>query len=328
MPVAARLFEKFSMTGQGRLPKRPMHPLCEAMERAGCRFDNDHLPLTCEGKMASGNFKIGGDVSSQFASGLLLALPLMDAGSSVEIVGHLESAGYVNMTVEAIALFGVAIEKNEDGAYRITGNRRYDSPGLAVPEGDWSNAAFFLCSGAMGGGAVTVRGLSTGSEQRDKEVVDALGRFGAKVEVDEAAGTVSASSSGRLRATEIDATHVTDLIPALAVVASVAEGETRIVNAQRLRFKESDRIKSTCAMLSALGADARATSDGIVIRGKQRLRGGVVNGAGDHRIVMAAATAACACERQVLIEDFLSVNKSYPTFFGDFKTLKGISDVV
>jgi len=325
MPVAAALFDSFSMTGEGTLPMRPLAPLCLALQQAGCKLDGDRLPLAGSGRITAGDFHVPGDISSQFVSGLLLALPLLSAESRVRITTPLESASYVKMTVEAIAFFGIAIEKNEEG-YRVIGNRRYDSPGVAVAEGDWSNSAFFLCMGALGapGCSVTVRGLAPRSEQGDKKIVEILRRFGASVQTDETSVTVS---RGALRGISIDAAQIPDLVPALAVVASLAEGESKIYNARRLHFKESDRLQSTRSMLLSLGADVKPIPDGLAIRGKKKLRGGEVSCARDHRIVMAAATAACACEKPVVVKDFLAVNKSYPAFFGHYKTLGGFADV-
>jgi len=344
LPLAAHLFENFTITGKGKLPHRPFAPLCEALTSAGCRIDSDQLPITGYGKLKAGNFKIVGNISSQFVSGLLFILPLLEPGSSIIVIPPIESSGYVSMTLEVIALFGIAIEKSElppelltpegepypEGSCRflITGNRRYDSPGSVTAEGDWSNAAFFMCMGAIEnkpGASISLKGLSMRSEQGDKEVVEILRHFGANVDTESSTITVTPRT---LRGIEIDAAQIPDLIPTLAVVAAVAEGETRIVNAQRLRLKESDRLQSTFNMLSGLGADIKMTENGMLIRGKKKLHGGTVDGAGDHRIVMAAAVASCVCEKSVIIKGFGAVNKSYPGFFGDFITLGGIADVL
>jgi len=329
LPLAAHFFDKYTLTGDGKLPQRPFAPLCEALRSVGCVFDNNRLPMTGTGRVSKGKFKIAGNISSQFISGLLLLLPLLDSESRVKVTTPLESDGYVQMTIEAMALFGIAVEKDK-ASYYISGNRRYDSPGTVTAEGDWSNAAFFMCMSALRGphhaGEISLRGLSMRSDQGDKEIVELLRRFGATVNTAGEEGiTVKA---GTLRGIDIDASQIPDLVPPLSVVASVAEGETKIYNARRLRLKESDRILSTSAMLSALGADVRTTEDGLIIRGKEKLRGGIVDGAGDHRIVMSAAAASCLCESPVVIKGFMAVNKSYPGFFGDFKTMGGVADVL
>ena len=331
LPLAAYFFNNFKLIGEGKLPHRPFAPLCRALSSAGCRFDSETLPIVGTGGIKTGNFEIAGNVSSQFISGLMFLLPLLDADSSITITTPMESAGYVGMTAEIIALFGIAVEK-KDNTFRVIGNRRYDSPGVATAEGDWSNAAFFLCMGALGGvlhgdmeSAITMEGLYMPSEQGDKAVVEILRRFGAKVNVK--GDSVVTVSGGELRATDIDASQIPDLIPVLAVVASVAEGTTRVFNGKRLRLKESDRIQSTFDLLSKLGADIEIVEDGLLIHGRKKLNGGTVDGAGDHRIVMAAATASYVCENQVVIKGFGAVNKSYPSFFGNFKLLGGVADV-
>jgi 3-phosphoshikimate 1-carboxyvinyltransferase len=323
LPPAAHLFDSFTLTGSGRLPGRPFAPLCKALAGAGSSFDSDTLPLTGAGKIRAGDFSIEGGISSQFISGLLFALPLLDGGSSVRLTTPLQSAAYVDMTIEVLALFGIEIERLEWG-FRVNGNQRYRSPGEAKAEGDWSNAAFFLCMGALGG-EVSLRGLSPQSTQGDREVMDILRRFGAGTHENADGFTVT---SGALRGISIDASQIPDLVPVLAATASAAAGTTGIFNATRLRIKESDRIQSTYDLLSSLGADVRITEDGLEICGKKRLRGGTVDGAGDHRIVMAAATAACACENPVVIRGCEAVNKSYPSFFEDYRAMGGAVDVV
>jgi 3-phosphoshikimate 1-carboxyvinyltransferase len=321
LPLAARLFDSFTITGSGRLPGRPFAPLCRALENAGCSFNNDTLPLTGSGTIRAGDFYIEGDISSQFISGLLFALPLLDGDSAVRLTTPLQSAAYVNMTIEVLAQFGIEIERSKWG-FRVKGNQRYVSPGEVSAEGDWSNAAFFLCMGALGG-EVSMRGLSPQSTQGDREVMDILRRFGANTVADNCTVT-----TGTLCAISIDASQIPDLVPVLAVVASAAAGETKIFNAHRLRIKESDRIKSTFDLLSGLGADVNITEDGLAIRGKEKLAGGTVDGSGDHRIVMAAATAACVCESPVVIRGCEAVNKSYPSFFDDYRAMGGTANVV
>ncbi len=311
LPLAARLFREFALTGSGSLPGRPFGPLRKALEAAGCALSGDTVPLTGQGQLRPGRFEIAGNVSSQFISGLLFALPLLSGDSEIILTAPLQSQGYVAMTMEALAAFGVKAERTKEG-FKVAGGQKFVSPGAVAAEGDWSNAAFFLCMNALGAN-IAVRGLSATSAQGDREVTDILSRF--------------AAEDGKLRGIRLDASQINDLVPALAVVASVAQGETRIYNAGRLRLKESDRIKTTLAMLLSLGADAEETEDGLVIRGKTRLRGGEVDGAGDHRIVMAAASAVCACEGPVAIRGCEAVNKSYPAFFEDFSSLGGIIDV-
>ena len=319
LPLASLLFDSFTMTGSGRLPGRPFAPLCRALAHAGATFDSDTLPLSGGGKIHAGNFSIEGDVSSQFISGLLFTLPLLASESTITLATSLESAGYVDMTIDVLRMFGIKIERTGP-EFRIPGNQRFSSPGEVQAEGDWSNAAFFLCMAALGGD-VTVTGLSPDSTQGDAEIIDLLRRFGVHADSDSV-------QAGALAGISIDASQIPDLVPVIAVVAAAAEGETRIYNAQRLRLKESDRIQSTFNMLTAVGADAAITEDGLVIHGKKQLEGGSVDGSGDHRIVMAAVCAACVCKNPVIIRGCQAVNKSYPSFFEDFMALGGTADVI
>jgi len=356
LPLAAYLFDHFTLTGTGRLPERPFAPLCQALEKFGCTFDGDRLPLTGMGKIQAGDFQLAGDISSQFISGLLFTLPLLEGDSHITLTTPLESAAYVDMTIQALNLFGIEIKSTESG-YFIRGNQHYRSPGHVSVEGDWSNAAFFFSMGALSK-QISLRGLSMSSTQGDKEILNILRRFGANIDGCTAIGNspefpitvhppgdahcgvrgrcryataagaglpmqTLSCTGGRLQGIAIDASQIPDLVPTLAVVGSVAAGETRIFNGERLRMKESDRIQSTFQLLSDLGADVEMTKDGLIIRGRERLRGGMVDSAGDHRIVMAAATAACVCENPVIIKGYEAVNKSYPGFFDHFKQIGG-----
>jgi 3-phosphoshikimate 1-carboxyvinyltransferase len=316
LPVAVCLYDNFTLTGHGLLPQRPFAPLCDALKANGCSFDGDRLPLTGHGRLQAGKFSIPGGVSSQFVSGLLFALPLLNGDSELRVEGTFESKSYVDMTVQALREFGIAMRES-GGIFYVNGNQRYKSPCEAQTEGDWSNAAFFLCAGALGG-EITVTGLNGQGTQGDREVISILRRFGAGV-FETADGYCVRRNN--LRGTEIDASQIPDLVPVLSVVAAVSEGTTRVYNAGRLRFKESDRLESTRNMLLALGGDAEITADGLLIRGKPILKGGVVDGSGDHRIVMSAATAACVCENPVTITGCEAVNKSYPSFFEDYATV-------
>jgi len=247
----------------------------------------------------------------------LLALPLLARDSALAIEGVVESEDYIHMTLEAAARFG-KVPAISDQRYQIAGGASYQSPGVVDAEGDWSNAAFWLSAGALPGGSVTVRGLSLSSRQGDREVLRILGRMGAKVAW---SGDSIAVAEGRRRAVEIDAAGVPDLVPILALVAAVSEGETVIKNAARLRMKESDRLASTAATLNALGAQVIEGADGLMIRGVPRLTGGVVDAWGDHRIAMMAAIASAVCTEPVTITGAEAVRKSYPQFFEELEGL-------
>lgn len=317
LPIAGALGARAMFRRAGRLPERPIAPLCKALTAHGMEISTDGARLFCEGKLLAGDYAIDGGVSSQYITGLLCALPLLDGDSTLAVTGRLESAPYVAMTEDALRLAKIGFTK-EGSRYTIPGGQRFDLPAETEVEGDWSNAACFLSMGALSREGVTVTGLRLDSPQGDRAVLDVLRRSGAAVEEGADAVTVRRAT---LLGGVIDASQTPDLIPALAAVASVAGGETRIVNAARLRSKESDRLTATAAMLTALGADVTEQSDGLVIRGKPRLTGGAVDTAHDHRIAMAAAVAACVCEHDVIVQDAQCVEKSYSTFWEDVQCL-------
>ena len=317
LPVVGALGAEAVFLREGRLPQRPLAPLDAELSAHGMTLRSEGERLCCSGQLRPGDWSLPGNVSSQYISGLLMALPLITGGSSLTIEGKLESAAYVTMTEDALRLAGIRIEK--DGQrYAIPGGQRGSISGEIEVEGDWSNAAFFLSIGALSGGGLKLTGLSEASSQGDRAAWEILRRFGAEGCV---TGEGHLIRRGKLIAQTIDAAPIPDLIPVLSVVASLAEGETRIVNAGRLRLKESDRLMSTTRMLQALGADITELEDGLVIRGRAQLDGGTVDAMGDHRIAMSAAVAACACTGPVTVLGAQCVEKSYPRFWQDFNKL-------
>jgi 3-phosphoshikimate 1-carboxyvinyltransferase len=321
LPVCGALGSRASFNMEGRLPSRPLSGLYEEMTAHGCTLSAPgSSPLTCEGKLKSGNFSLPGNISSQFISGLLFALPLLEGDSNIRVTGVLESRPYIDMTLSALDLFNVKIEETENQTFHVKGGQSYQSPGTIYAEGDWSNAAFWLSAGAVGAGSVTCTGLDINSCQGDRAITELLARFGARVSREDDKVTVS---SGELRGIDIDAADTPDLVPVLAAVASVARGETVIRNAGRLRIKESDRLRTVAAVLSSLGANIAETGDGLIIQGQKTLSGGETESFGDHRIAMTAAVLSSACSGQVVIKNAEAVNKSYPGFFEDFKTALG-----
>lgn len=317
LPVATALGVCSCFTGEGRLPERPQGPLLDALAANGCRVTGRRLPLRLEGGLRPGVFSLPGSVSSQFVSGLLFALPLLPGDSRIELSSPLESAPYVEMSLSTLARFGVTVEKTP-GGYRVPGGQRYRSPGQLRPEGDWSNAAFWLCAGALGG-EVTVENLRLSSAQGDRAVVQALEAMGAQVETGE--DWVRVGGLG-LRGVRQDLRQTPDLGPVLALTAAFARGESRLSGVQRLRMKESDRLEAVVQALQALGMEAKAGEDELELPGGG-LEGGVCEGFGDHRMVMALAVAATACRGEVTILGAQAVDKSYPGFFRDFERLGG-----
>ena len=319
LPVVGALGAQVAFHREGRLPQRPLAPLDGVLTAHGMTLSEEGDLLLCSGQLQAGNYEIAGNVSSQYISGLLMALPRLTGESTLTVTGTLESAAYIAMTEDALRLSGVEFSKN-GASYAIPGGQRFRLPVRTAVEGDWSNAAFFLCMGALSKGGVRVEGLNLKSSQGDRGVLDVLRAFGA--EVGEEGDTVTVKR-GALHGVTINAAPIPDLIPVLSVVASVAAGETRVENASRLRLKESDRLQSTANLLRALGGRVEEKEDGLVITGVPALHGGAVETQNDHRLAMSAATAACAATGEVTVDNDACVAKSYPRFWEDYGSLKG-----
>ncbi len=318
LPLVGALGADAVFEMEGRLPQRPLAPLDAVLEEHGMRLERDGARLVCSGKLNSGTYSVSGGVSSQYISGLLMALPRLDGVSRLEVTGQLESAPYVAMTEAALELARLKFEKN-DNVYTVPGAQRAAMPRHCAVEGDWSNAAFFLCMGALSPQSVTVDGLDPHSPQGDRAVLDILRRLGADVR--EHGGSVTVRRAALIGCT-VDAREIPDLIPVLSVTAAVAQGETRIVNAARLRLKESDRLASTARLISTLGGDITELEDGLIIRGVPALAGGTADACRDHRIAMSAAVAASVSRGDVTILGSDCAAKSYPGFWDDFDSLE------
>ena len=319
LPQAGALGTEAVFHRKGRLPQRPLRPLDEELRSHGMKLREEGEALYASGKLTAGDYTLPGNVSSQFISGLLMALPQLPGDSRLTVTGDLESAGYVAMTEDTLAESGIRWQRTGQ-VWSIPGGQRFHPPRLCQVEGDWSNAAFFLCAGALSRRGVTVEGLPLRSSQGDQAVLRLLRRFGAEVTEREGAVTVR---SGMLHGITVDAGPIPDLIPTLSVVAAASVGDSRIENARRLRDKESDRLEGTAALIRDLGGSARVEGDTLIIHGRGGLRGGNASVLGDHRLAMAAAIAACACRESVTVDDSRCVEKSYPRFWEDFRQLKG-----
>ncbi len=288
LPVVGAMGVDATFLLAGRLPERPLSPLWEEMERMGCKLSRPTATtVRCQGKLQSGKYSIAGNVSSQFISGLLFALPLIKGDYDLEITGKLESAPYVDMTMHVLNDFGNFYP--------------FRSPGTVRVEGDWSNAAFFLTAKALGND-VDVSGLDHNSNQGDKEICKHL-------------------DSLKTGFATISAADIPDLVPIMAVFAAYNHGGC-FRDIARLRIKESDRVASVCNMLKALGAKTEASENELTVYSAP-LQGGTVDAAGDHRIAMAAAIAATKASSDVLILGASCVSKSYPTFWEEYRRLGG-----
>jgi 3-phosphoshikimate 1-carboxyvinyltransferase len=329
-PIAALFDHEIELCAEGTLEKRPVGMLEASLAELGaeCRTASGFPPVVVRGPLLGGRAKVDGRTSSQFLTGLLVALPLAVSDSVLE-VESLASRGYIDLTLDTMRAFGVDVERNSDfSLFRVPGSRRYRAADFTV-EGDWSGAAFLLVAAAIAArgaameDALVVRGLNAGSSQPDRAILEALRLCGAVVEAGEDETRVA---RGRLEAFEFDATDCPDLFPPLVALAVACDGETRLGGAQRLRGKESDRAAVLCEEFGALGARIEVSGDLMSVRGVGlgkggSLPGGRVDSRGDHRIAMAAATAALACAGAVEIVGAECVVKSWPDFFEDFGSI-------
>lgn len=306
IPVALALKGGGIFTGHGRLMERPQEPYFALFREKGIFYEQKDGVLTVEGKLTAGVYTLPGNVSSQFITGLLYALPLLEGDSRIELTTDLESRGYVDMTLDALKRFGVKAEYDGKRTFHVPGNQYYQHQDLAI-EADWSNAAFWYGAKFLGC-PVEIGGLDQDSVQGDRAIAGFYEQMG---------------GAGRL---ELDVSQCPDLVPPLAAMAALRAGETTaIVNAGRLRIKESDRLATVTEVLNALGAQVEEHEDHLVIHGREKLAGGVtVSGHNDHRIAMMAAIAAIRCEKPVTITGAECVKKSYPRFWEDYEALGGL----
>ncbi len=374
MPVVAALGIDAVFTGKGRLPERPQTYLLRALNDNGCVTSKDgEFPIKISGRLKSGIFTLPGDVSSQYITGLLFALPLLSGDSEIRITTPLQSRPYVDMTISTLKKFGIEVSETDDGfhvkggqkyvspvsekgqhgfyirgntayfppgtdnsagpdsskgkGFLIKGDQRYYPPGSEFSaetdiEGDWSNAAFFVCCGALNG--MKINGLNLSSVQGDKVCVDIVEEMGAKVTRDKDYVEIS---KGELKGTVIDASDCPDLVPVLASFACYVKGRTEIKGAKRLRLKESDRLAAVSELIRKAGGDVTERENGLIIEGGKELKKEfTVSSFNDHRLVMAAALLSY--NSKVTITDAEVVNKSYPGFFEDVQRAGGSYKIV
>ena len=306
-------------TGRGRLSERPLTPYYDMFDRKQISYyTQGGLPLEVQGTLPGGAYELPGDVSSQFFTGLLFALPLADEDSTLRSTTPLESKSYVDMTLDTLSRHGITIHEKEEGLYEIPGRQHYQTGTFAV-EGDYSQAAFWLTA-ALAGGTIALTGLSNTSLQGDRAIVTLLKDMGGHIEKKE--GRLLAEKSS-LHGITMDAENVPDLVPAFAALAAVSEGVTEIIHAGRVRLKECDRLHAMAVELTKLGAEVEEKPEGLVIRGKPVLSGGTVSSWNDHRIAMALASITPKLTGPLTIEGAESVKKSYPRFWEDFRKVGG-----
>ena len=318
-PIASLNPTPITIEGEGTLLYRPMTMMIEPLRQLGVEVKDGggFLPIEVKGPIHGGEICVDGSVSSQFITGLLLALPLAEEDTTLHVSSPV-STPYIDMTIDTARRFGVEIMHNE-GDYTqffIEGGQQYTATDLSI-EGDWSGAASILVAGAIAG-EVTIKNISTLSKQADTAICRALERAGAGLIIEQDSITVS---KRKLRAFEFDATNSPDLFPALAALAAAAEGESVIIGTERLRHKESDRAETIQREYEKLGIEVDISENNIM-----RIHGGEIRPAttyshNDHRIAMSIAVSALRCEGEVIIEGAECVEKSYPTFFEDLESI-------
>jgi len=311
LPVAAALGVEATFTGCGKLPTRPITPYLDEFRKHGVEFLSETMPYHIKGKLTSGVFSVPGDISSQFITGLLFALPLIEGNSTIVLTSPLQSKPYADITLQCMSAYGIeTLEFN--GNYSVKGIQQYKATNYTI-EGDCSQAAFFAVANQIGSN-IELLGANKNSLQGDRAIFDIIDKM---IKIGE-------NYSGF----DVDATDIPDLVPILTVLAAFADGTSYIRGCKRLRIKESDRLESISTVLNSLGADVRIVNDELEIVGVKELTGGVCSSFNDHRIAMSLAIASQRCTDKLTITGAECVAKSYPTFFEDFRTLGGEYDVV
>ena len=322
IPIVLLQPKRVVITGKGRLVSRPMKPYYEIFAEKAIQYEHlqkdQDLPLAVEGALTPGSYQIDGGVSSQFITGLLFALPLLSGDSVIELTSKLESKPYIDITLDVLKQFGIEIVNDNDQRFVIKGNQAYTPSNYRV-EGDFSQGAFWLVAGTIGE-MMDCRDLNVASQQGDKVIVDILKEMGGDISVDDDKLIVrKAETAGTI----IDVSQCPDLVPILGVVGSLSKGTTTIINGERLRFKESDRLMATADVLNKLGGNVEETADGLVIHGVSGFTGGRVESHNDHRIAMAVAIASMRATGKIILDGAEAVNKSYPHFWEDFTAMGG-----
>lgn len=306
VPVAAALGCKTEFKGKGKLPERPITPYFTELTKKGIIFESEKMPYIIKGQLKSGEYSIAGDISSQFISGLLFALPLLEGDSKIIITSPLQSKPYIDITVAELKKFGVVAEETSYG-YFVKGGQSY-KPHNTTIEADMSQAAFFAVATALGSD-IEIEGLNLNSLQGDKEILDVI---------DQSQGV----------AFGVSAAQIPDLVPVMTVLAALSKGISHITDCGRLRIKECDRLAAITAELNKLGAKVTEYPDSLEIEGVEYLKGGVCDCHNDHRIAMSLAVAATCCTEPVTLVGAECINKSYPAFFEDYISLGGQINVI
>ena len=320
IPIALVTGEPIEFRGENHLVKRPLDTFLEIFDLQGISYERgeDYLPLKVNGAIKSGLYKVRGDISSQFITGLLYALPMLNGDSTIEITTELESKGYIDLTLDMLKKFGITIENRNYKEFYIKGNQEYTPCDYTI-EGDFSQSAFFLVADCLGAN-IKLKAMNMDSHQGDKKILSDIEDFGSKIHYLE--DTLYADSI-KTKGAIIDFSQSPDLGPALTVLAALSSGKSEFINAGRLRIKECDRITCMREELEKLGANITENPDGMEIIGVDSLTGGVIDSHNDHRVAMSFAMASLKASGDIKILNAGCVSKSYPNFWEVFERLGG-----
>ena len=320
IPIALTVDEKITFVGHNNLVNRPLDTFFEIFDNQNIKYEHEdkYLPLKVYNGIKPGVFNIRGDVSSQFITGLLYALPLLDGDSIINITTDLESKGYIDLTLDVLKMFGVNVINENYKKFIVKGNQEYKPFDYEV-EGDYSQAAFFLEANMLGA-EINLLKMNKDSNQGDKKILDDIKDFGGKLEFKDNKLVLVEKS---LKPATIDFSQSPDLGPALTVLASLIPGRSNFINAKRLRIKECDRITCMKEEIEKLGGNIKELPDGMIINGVNRFHGGVCDSHNDHRVVMSLAMATLVMDGDLVIENCEAINKSFPHFFKLFESLGG-----
>lgn len=320
IPIALTVDEPITFIGKNNLVNRPLDAYYNIfdMQKISYHHGDTYLPLEVNGGLKAGVFEIPGDVSSQYITGLLYALPLLKGDSIIKITTNLESKGYVDLTLDMLSKFGIAITNNNYEEFIIKGDQAYKPCNYTI-EGDYSQSAFFLVAGAFGND-ITLHAMNPNSLQGDKKIIKDLEAFGC--EIITGVDTLKVGKAN-LKGTTIDFSQSPDLGPALSVLAALSNGSTEFINAGRLRIKECDRITCVAQELRKMGVEVIENPNGMVITGVDRLNGAQIDSHNDHRLAMAFAMAATVSSSPIRIINAQCVKKSFPSFWSVYEALGG-----
>ncbi len=323
LPILTLFETSFKISTKGRLLDRPMTPYYEIFEREAIKYQREDkvLKLDVDKKIQARSFKMRADISSQFISGMLFSLPLLEGDSELIMLGDMESKAYVDLTIDCLEKFGIKIENREYRSFYIKGGQKYRSRNYCI-EGDYSQLAFFAVADALGQ-KIEILGIEENSLQGDKKILDIVKNFGAGLDYNAQKKSIKIIE-GKRRAYSFNGSQIPDIIPIISLLASLSRGETKIIDISRLKIKESDRLKAIYTELKKLGANIEMGEDFLLIKGVEKLKGGVrLDSYKDHRIAMMLAIAASVCEKEVILENAQVVSKSYPNFWQDYRRLGG-----